>query len=107
MQPGIAHFADGIQTIHVRTAMIVNHDATTGIVSGWHNRYRVTRQINPKAEQLFINHREMLTDKLSRFVADIQIHAIHAKTFHLVIDSAGDDITRRKLASRVKVRHKT
>jgi hypothetical protein len=39
-------------------------------------------------------------------MADIQIHTVHAKTLHLMIDGAGDDIARGQFAAGVKVRHK-
>ncbi|MMZ68640.1 hypothetical protein D1872_313500 [compost metagenome] len=48
----------------------------------------------------------MLADKISGLMADIEIHTINAETFHLVVNGAGHDIARGKLATLVEVRHK-
>ena len=105
MQAGVTHFADSIQPVDIRAAKVINHYTAAGIVRGRDDRDRLFGQIDTQSQQFFINHREMLTNKCFRFMADVEEHAVSAQTFHLVVNGTGDNIARSQFATLVKIGH--
>ena len=80
--------------------MIINHYTTAGIMCSRHNRHGFFREIYPQPEQFFINHREMLANKIGGLMADVEEHTIRAEAFHLMVNGAGDNIARRDVYKR-------
>ena len=87
--------------------MIINHYTTAGIMCSRHNRHGFFREIYPQPEQFFINHREMLANKIGGLMANIKEHTICAEAFHFMVNGAGDNIARGQFAALIKIGHKT
>ena len=100
---GVAHFANGIKAIEIGLALLVDNHTATGVVGGRDDRDRLFGDINAEGQQFFVNGREVLGDKISRFVADIEVHAIGTQALHLEVDGAGDHIARGQLATLIEV----
>ena len=107
MQTGTGGFTDGVKAINVSPPSIVRNYAATGIVSCGNNRNRVFRDINTQLQAAIIDSREVLADKLSGLMRDIQKQAIGAQAFHFMVDSACDDIPGSQLGPFIEFIHKT
>ncbi len=106
MQSGVSDFADGVKPVNIGAPVLIDHHTAAGVVRRGHHRYRFTSEIDAKPQQLFINRREVLADKRLRFVADVEIHAVGAETFHFMVNGARHDIARCQFGALVKLRHK-
>jgi len=105
MQTGEAGFTNGIQARHIGVAMLVHHHPAAGVMCRRHHRDRLFGDVDGELQAALIDSREVRFDEGFGLVADIEIHAIDTQALHLVVDSAGDDISWRQLPARVKTMH--
>ncbi|MNN22081.1 hypothetical protein D3C81_1354250 [compost metagenome] len=105
MQAGEAGLADGVQPRHVGVATVVDHHPTAGVVGCRHHRDRLAGDVDAEGQAAFVHGGEVALDELGRLMRDVQVHAVHAQAFHLVVDGAGHDIAGRQLFTRVEAWH--
>ncbi len=86
------------------TVQVGDH-ATAGIVSGRHDRQWLCRYVEAVLGAAFRDIRKMRTDKVCRFMANVEVDTIVTATLHLVVDRAGHDIPGCQFGSGIMVRH--
>ncbi len=78
VQPGVGHLADGIEAGDVGLAVVVDHHAAAGVVSGRDDGHRLLGDVDADRKAALVDGREVLDDEVGRLVADVQIHAVGA-----------------------------
>ena len=106
MQTCVGHFTDCVYIIQVGFGIKVGHHSAAAVVRSRHDWDRFTGYIDTKRAALTINIREVLNDKVSRLMTDIQVHAVSAQSLHFIVDCASDYVARRKIATLIKFVHK-
>ena len=106
VQTGVADLANGIQAVEIGTSVQVGHHPATGVVGSGHHRNRFTGNVDPQLHAAGIDGGEVFDNELRRFVADVQIDALGPEPFHLMVDGAGDDVTRRQFGTGIEAGHK-
>ena len=105
VQAGETGFADGVKAWYVGAALFVDHHAATCVMRGRHHRDRLLGDVDGKLKAALIDRREMGLDEFCRFMADVQVDAINAQALHLMVDSAGHDVSRRQFGPRIEALH--
>ncbi len=106
VQTGAGGFADGIQVFDIGAAMDIGYHATTGVMCRRYHRNRLAGDVDSQLQTALINSGEVLFDKVSRFVADIEEQAVGTDAFHLMVDGAGDDIPWCQFGAFIEALHK-
>src|SRR5260370_17309972 len=92
MQSGATYFANCIQAWQTCRAVHVRLDSATLIMRRRHNRDRLLRHVDAEAHTRLVNIRKALTQKLHRFVRDIEKDALGAGALDLSADSSPHNI---------------
>ena len=105
VQSGEGHLAGSVKPLHIGAAVEVGHDAAAGVVGGGHDRNRLSGDVYAQFHALGVDIGEVGLEEVRRFVRDIEIDAVQAAFFHLVVDGAGDDVARSEFRPRVVLGH--
>ena len=88
--------------------LVFTTTATAGVVGGWYYGNRCGGDIDTKFQAASYNSREVLNNKFSGLVANIQIQAVAAETFHLMVNGPGYHISAALVsASGMEAVHKS
>ena len=101
MQPRVRHFADGVEIVHVGARIEVRHHAAATVVGRRHHGDGLSAHIDAEFHAAFHDVGKMLAQERLGLVGNIQIYAVQAAFFHLVVDGARHHVARRKFGALV------
>src|SRR5438093_13741952 len=86
MQARARDFANRIETAKAGCSVHVSQDSATLIMCRWHNRDRLSSDVDPKTQTRLIDIGEAFADEIGGLVTDIKENAIPTGPLHLGIN---------------------
>ncbi len=92
VQPALGAFTRRPQPGHIGARIQVHHHPAASVVLRGHDRDRRCRHVDPDADELVVNRREMRLHEVRALVADIEMDIIEPEALDLGVDRARDHI---------------
>ena len=107
MQAGEGGFANDIELVDVGARPFITDNSAAGIMGSRHHGDGFAGNVDPEAQTLFVNGREVLFDEVGRLMADIQEQVVCTQALHLMVNGPGNNVPGREFRPFIKPVHKS